>query len=362
MYKNTCKDVNSLSYRKIDDKLAACRSFISKMNPIFIGFIIALTVLSVSAANVKAENTPGAVMADTAPSVLLPSPVIILIPAPAPGLQIGDKNELVQLLQERLMALNYLAIDESTQFYSPATQNAVSLFQRQHNLTQDGTADTATLDLIFSDAAREYTLLAGTTGADVDSLQRQLTDLGYLDKTTGYYGTETIAAVMAFQERNGLIADGNTDEITLSLIYSPEAVVSAAKAQAEIKKATIQAFLETAEQQLGDPYVFGSVGPDSFDCSGLVYYCLQQSGSSRSRYNAAGYSQVEDWEEITSMDDLQPGDLLFFSTGGKNVGHTAIYVGNGEMIDASTTNGMVVRRSCVTPYWTDNFVSARRPF
>ena len=362
MYKNTHNDVTSLSCKKTDDKQAACLSFISKINPIFIGFIIALTVLSVSAANVKAENTPGGVMKEVAASVLPASLVNILIPAPAPILQVGDKNELVQLLQERLMALNYLDIDESTQFYNPATQNAVSLFQRQHNLTQDGAADTATLDLIFSDAAQEYTLLEGTTGADVDSLQRQLTDLGYLDKATGYYGTETVSAVMTFQERNGLIADGKTGEITLSLIYSPEALVSAAKAKEEIKKATIQAFLDTAEQQLGDPYVFGSVGPDSFDCSGLVYYCLQQSGSSRSRYNAAGYSKVDDWEKITSMDDLQPGDLLFFSTGGKKVGHTAIYVGNGEMIDASPSNGEVVRRSCVTPYWTDNFVAARRPF
>lgn len=315
-----------------------------------------------ASASAKAQSMLSGVISETKPSALVPASTNALTPDPIPGLQRGDENELVQLLQERLMELNYLDLDESTQLYSPATEYAVSLFQRQHMLTQNGIADSTTFDLIFSTSAQKYTLLKGTAGSDVDSLQRQLIDLGYLETATGYFGTETIAAVKAFQERNGLFPDGNTGEITLDLIYSPEALVSAAKELEEIKQANIQAFLEVAEQQLGDPYVFGNVGPNSFDCSGLVYYCLKQSGSSRARYSAAGYARVDDWEKITSMDDLLPGDLLFFSTGGKSVGHTGIYIGNGEMIDASTSNGRVVKRSCFTSYWTNNFVSARRPF
>ena len=400
------------SDEKIDDRLADFLHFKSRILPVFFGITIALIMLSVSAAafpikidaesqqmdsaakatptstpnktstititlpktaaevaavTAKVQSTLNGVTSETKPAALVPSTPVpsstnSVTTTPVPALQKGDKNELVQLLQERLMELNYLDIDESTRLYGPATEYAVSIFQRQHNLTRDGVAGSTTFDLIFSDAAQKYKLLEGTSGSDVDSLQRQLIDLGYLDKATGYYGTETNAAVRAFQERNGLFVDGKTGEVTLGLIYSPDALVSAAKEQEEIKKATIQAFLETAEQQLEDPYIFGNVGPDSFDCSGLVYYCLKQSGSTRARYNAAGYSKVDDWEKITSMDDLQPGDLLFFSTGGKKVGHTAIYVGNGEMIDASPSNGEVVKRSCVTDYWTNNFVSARRPF
>lgn len=74
-----------------------------------------------------------------------------------------------------------------------------------------------------------------------------------------------------------------------------------------------------------------------------------------------GYSQVDDWEKISSMDDLQVGDVLF-STNGKAVGHTGIHIGNGEMIDASSSNGKVVQRSCFTSFWEANFVVARRPW
>ena len=238
----------------------------------------------------------------------------------------------------------------------------MELFQRQHELTQDGVAGPQTLDLLYSDAAKKYTLLEGTRGTDVDSLQRQLVDLGYLNKATGYYGSQTVEAVKEFQERNNLTVDGKTGEQTLSLIYSPNAKESASKVKAELRKANITTFISTAKDQLGDPYISGNVGPNSFDCSGLVYYCLKEAGSSRSRYNAAGYSDVEDWEKISSMNNLEIGDLLFFKTNGKKVGHVGIYVGGGEMIDASSSNGKVVRRSCTTTFWSNSFLFARRPW
>ena len=311
--------------------------------------------------NTAPVGDPGSVIPTLSPTSA-PTSTPWPTPTPDPTLQKGDENERVQQLQNRLMDLNYLDLDESTQYFGPATQYAVQLFQRQHDLTQDGIAGPATLDLLYSDTAKKYTLLKGTSGSDVDSLQRQLIDLGYLDVATGYYGTETVSAVTAFQERNGLSVDGKTGEQTLSLIYSPNAVVSADKLQEAVRSANINTFLDVAQKQLGDPYVFGNVGPNSFDCSGLIYYCLSQAGSSRGRFNAAGYSQVSDWEKITSMDNLQKGDLLFFSTNGKKVGHIGIYIGNGEMIDASSSNGKVVRRSCVSSFWQKNFVVARRPW
>jgi peptidoglycan hydrolase-like protein with peptidoglycan-binding domain len=283
-------------------------------------------------------------------------------PTPDPTLRRDDENERVQDLQERLMDLNYLDLDESTQLYGPATEYAVELFQRQHELTQDGVAGPQTLTLLYSDEAKKYTLLEGTRGNDVDSLQRQLVDLGYLDQATGYYGSQTVEAVKEFQERNNLTVDGKTGEQTLSLIYSPNAKESASKVKEEVRTANITTFISTAKDQLGDPYISGNVGPNSFDCSGLVYYCLKEAGSSRSRYNAAGYSDVEDWDKISSMSNLEVGDLLFFKTNGKKVGHVGIYVGGGEMIDASSSNGKVVRRSCTTTFWSNSFLFARRPW
>jgi len=333
---------------------------------ILLVLFIALPRLLSSSANLAVSEstvvTAPVTATPTATPTPTPSPTPSPTPTPDPTLRFGMENERVSDLQERLMELNYLDLDESTMRYGPATQYAVELFQRQHELAQDGVAGPQTLDLLYSDEAKKYTLLEGTTGTDVDSLQRQLIDLGYLGKATGYYGTETVDAVIEFQERNGLGVDGKTGEQTLSLIYSPEALESESKVKEEVRRANIDTFIEVAYNQLGDPYILGNVGPDSFDCSGLVYYCLSQAGSSRSRYNAAGYSKVTDWEAIESMDNLQIGDILFFSTNGKAVGHTGIYIGDGMMIDASSSNGEVVQRSCVTDFWSSHFVIARRPW
>ena len=113
-----------------------------------------------------------------------------------------------------------------------------------------------------------------------------------------------------------------------------------------------------------DRYVLGATGPDKFDCSGLVYYCLKEAGSNRNRYNAAGYSRVSDWEKITDINDLKKGDLIFFYNNSfSKVGHVGIVVSSsGKMIDASSSNGEVVRRSYLTSYWKKHFVCGRRPW
>lgn len=284
-------------------------------------------------------------------------------PTPDPTLEYGMENEKVTELQNRLMDLGYLDIDEPTQYYGNATKTAVQHFQRQHGLDQDGIAGPKTLELIYSSEAKKYTLLEGMKGTDVDSFQRRLKELGYLNKVTGYYGTETVEAVKAFQERNKLTADGKAGEQTFALIYSPEAKESATKAKQERRRANINTMISVAEKQLGKKYVLGNEGPNSFDCSGLVYYCLKEAGSNRGRYNAAGYSKVSDWEKITSMDKMQKGDLIFFYNNAySKVGHVGIYIGNGMMIDASSRNGKVVKRSCTTTYWKKHFVCARRPW
>ncbi|MBT3319801.1 MAG: hypothetical protein HN948_00865 [Clostridia bacterium] len=300
-----------------------------------------------------------------APIEPMPTPIPTTQPAPTidPVLEKGDESIYVQALQDRLMDLGYMEIDESTLYFGPATKYAVELFQRQHGLQQDGIAGYETLNAIFTDGARPYTLLEGTKGTDVDGMQQQLVDLGYMSLITGYYGTDTVSAVKDFQTRNKLTVDGKTGEQTLELLYSPDAIPSASFIIQERRSANISEMIAIAQAQLGKPYILGRSGPNSFDCSGLVYYCLKQAGSSRRRYNASGYSNVSEWEKIMSYDDLQKGDLLFFwiSSRGK-IGHVGIYVGDGMMIDASSSNGKVVHRSIHSPYWVKWFRWARRPW
>lgn len=297
-----------------------------------------------------------------AESTLAPTPEPTPTPTPDPTLKEGMENEEVAKLQQRLMDLGFLQIDEPTNYYGPATNLAVQYFQRQHGLEQDGVAGPLTLGMIYAEDAKPYTLLQGTEGEDVESLQSRLQELGYLGTVSGYYGTDTIEAVKAFQSRNDLGVDGKTGEMTLNLIYSPDAQPTEEMKKAVQRKGNIDAFISAAAEKLGCKYVWGAQGPNTFDCSGLVTYCLREAGSTTGRYNAAGFSQNSAWEKV-SFDNLQRGDLIFYTNNaGTRVGHVGIVIGDGMMIDASSSNGKVVERTYDSSYWRAHFVCGRRPW
>lgn len=315
-----------------------------------------------SGAAPAAGSDPSTVLA--LPPTPSPSPTLAPTPTPDLTLKVGvEDSERVTELQNRLMELGYLDIDEPTLHFGPATKYAVELFQRQHGLQMDGIAGTQTLEMIYEPNAKKYTMIEALSGNDVENFQQQLKDLGYLKKVTGYYGTETVDAVKAFQKENKLSVDGKAGEKTLEMINSDKAKPSPDTVAEKRRKANIDTMIATAKKQLGVKYILGRTGPSAFDCSGLVYYCLKQAGSNRLRLNAAGYSKVSDWENITSYSKLKKGDLLFFYDNAKTrIGHVGIYIGSGEMVDASSANGKVVRRSCTTNYWKSHFVNARRPW
>ena len=324
-----------------------------------------------------------------------------------------DKSEAVNALQNRLMELGYLDIDEPTNYFGSSTETGLILFQRQHNLKQDGVAGVETQTILFSESAEHYCLKEGAEGQDVKALQEQLVDLGYMSEkeVDRIYGPITIAAVQAFQKRNGLHADGLAGEKTLELLYSDDAKISrelqkkqdaeaAAQKKAEedakkpsptkkssgktsgkttakktatpkpTKKPTAtpkkdqrrDKFISAANSKIGCEYVLGAKGPNKFDCSGFVYWCLKQAGVGGTRLNALGYSRKSSWKLIQSIGSLKKGDILFFrSDANKAVNHTGIYIGGGTMIDASSGNGKVVKRP-ISPYFRRNFVCARRPW
>ena len=100
-----------------------------------------------------------------------------------------------------------------------------------------------------------------------------------------------------------------------------------------------------AESKIGDPYVWGATGPNSFDCSGLVQQAYAAAGVALGRTT---YQQVLEGSPVT-QGDLEPGDLVF-----PDAGHVQLYVGNGEVIEAPYT-GADVRE---VPMW--GFWEARR--
>lgn len=87
--------------------------------------------------------------------------------------------------------------------------------------------------------------------------------------------------------------------------------------------------VQAALTRIGDPYVWGGSGPNQFDCSGLVMWAFQQAGvflPHSSQALAAGGQPVP-------MDQMQPGDVVNYYS---DASHTAIYIGDGMMVHAST--------------------------
>jgi peptidoglycan DL-endopeptidase CwlO len=85
--------------------------------------------------------------------------------------------------------------------------------------------------------------------------------------------------------------------------------------------------IKTACAQVGDPYVWGANGPDSFDCSGLTQYAYKAAGISLTHFTGA------QWKEgrPVSRAEARPGDLIFFYS---DLHHMGLYLGNNLMVHA----------------------------
>jgi cell wall-associated NlpC family hydrolase len=120
--------------------------------------------------------------------------------------------------------------------------------------------------------------------------------------------------------------------------------------------------LDRAKDFLGTPYRYGGRSPKGFDCSGFVSYVFDSFGI---RLPRASVYQAKQGESI-DLDEIQPGDLLFFKTRGKKnrISHVGIYLGEGQFIHAGSWGSRKSR--CVKisdldgSYYVQRLVSARR--
>ena len=92
-----------------------------------------------------------------------------------------------------------------------------------------------------------------------------------------------------------------------------------------------QSVANYAVQFVGNPYVYGGTSlTNGADCSGFVMSVFAQFGYSLPRVAADQYNQ----SAKKSVEDLEPGDLIFYGSG---ISHVALYIGNGQIIHASTS-------------------------
>ncbi len=311
----------------------------------------------------------------------------------------GDEGEEIKTYQTCLAELGYYTGDADGYFGNDMV-TAVKRFQDKNGLIADGAIGPVTAEMLFSDSAQPYAYTLGDSGEGVTEIQQRLVSLGYMSNATGYFGEHTETAVKRFQQQNGLSADGKVGAKTSSVLFSDSAkkytapttssstgsgstggsstgsgstggsstggsstgggdtssAPSGTEATSGADSSKVEAFIAVAQSKLGCDYVLGAKGPDRFDCSGFVYWCLNQVGVNQSYMTSYGWKATTKYPIITSINELQRGDIICFE------GHVGICLGNGQMIDASSTQDQIRITSLSGSYWQRNFIKGCRVF
>ena len=331
------------------------------------------------------------------------------IAAPESDPSSGLTSSAVADIQSALKALGYL--ENPSGAYDSATRAAIEMFQEDNALPSDGIAGDETLALLLSDSAKNWTLADGIYTGD-KRIWREPPKDGVdgwssitADKISAYsgssvtstgaecklgtasvnpnaipigtelyipgYGYAIAADVNAYKNKVNHLTKEPLNMIDLWFASKEDArkwenkhnftiLYRSADARPAREAPTADAIVATAKNQVGKEYVLNASGPDEFDCSGLVYYVLNECGIAVDRKDCAGYAQNEDWSKIESLGDVKAGDILFFCGEDGKIRHAGIAVSSKNMIDASSSHRKVVKRSCNTNYWNRHFAFARR--
>lgn len=332
------------------------------------------------------------------------------IAAPESDPSSGLTSSAVADIQSALKALGYL--ENPSGAYDSATRTAIEMFQEDNALPSDGIAGDETLALLLSDSAKNWTLADGIYTGD-KRIWREPPKDGVdgwssiaADKISAYsgssvtstgaecklgtasvnpnaipigtelyipgYGYAIAADVNAYKNKVNHLTKEPLNMIDLWFASKEDArkwenkhnftiLYRSADARPAREAPTADAIAATAKNQVGKEYVLNASGPDEFDCSGLVYYVLNECGIAVDRKDCAGYAQNEDWSKIESLGDVKAGDILFFhSANSSDIQHAGIAISSKNMIDASSSHRKVVKRSCNTNYWNRHFAFARR--
>lgn len=173
--------------------------------------------------------------------------VMTLAPVDGATVYQGSKGKLVGTLQSRLRELGYYT-GANTLVNDTDTVAAIKRFQRAHGLTSDGIAGPQTQALLFSANAiaanatatpaptptptpaptfviPNGTVERGSSGDDARLVQQRLKELGYYKGTIdGKFGSGSVTALIAFQQKHGLTADGKAGQATYAILFSTEAL------------------------------------------------------------------------------------------------------------------------------------------
>ncbi|CEN92119.1 cell wall hydrolase [[Clostridium] sordellii] len=178
------------------------------------------------------------------------------------------------------------------------------------------------------------------------------------DKTTTEETDKTTTDKTTTDKTNSDVVNNNNNDVDVEKpVQKPVEKPEEKPAPPVNNTNAASAVVNMAYSKLGSPYVWGAEGPNTFDCSGLTSYVFRNAaGVSLPRTSGSQYGVGTS----VSKANLQPGDLVFFSTGGGGISHVGIYVGGGQMIHAPQTGDVVKVSNINSSYWQNAYVGAKR--
>lgn len=182
-------------------------------------------------------------------------------------------------------------------------------------------------------------------------------------RITGYVKSEYIMSKAAYDEQQAAKKKAAAAKSAKTKNTKASKAASAASKASESISTEVapsskgQAIVNEAAKYIGVKYVYGGTSPSGFDCSGLVQYACRKVGISVNRSSRAQYSNGV----AVSKNNLQPGDLVFFSKG-NGISHVGIYAGGGQVIHSPSPGKSVcyIALSKICSYST--YVGARRVY
>ncbi|WP_285768501.1 C40 family peptidase [Peribacillus sp. SI8-4] len=250
---------------------------------------------------------------------------------------------------------------DSNATYTVKSGDTLGQIAKAKNMTlqQLKSANSLTGSLIFPGQVLKVTINAVESSSKVNkvTVKKHVVKLGDSLSSISKKYNLTLNALLKL---NPSVTNANRIKIGQSIIVTGQAAAASAanKTSTSTKSAKVNQVLTAGAKYMGAKYMYGASTSrtDVFDCSSFTLKAFQAAGISLPRTSLA-QSQAG---ATVSSNNLQKGDLVFFDTNSDGViNHVGIYAGNGQMLNASTSNG-VSYANINSSYWGPRFVKAVR--
>ena len=230
-----------------------------------------------------------------------------------------------------------------------------------YKVVWNGTEGYVSADFVrFSESAEgTYGFSSATGGTDVNLRAAASTQSAVVKNLKSAGSALTVTGVSG-QWLKVTDAAGVSGYIRSDLLRykSSQAAVQTVTQNAGVSLGSASGIVQTAALYKGYAYRWGGMSPATgFDCSGFANYVCSQNGVSLHRTAQEIYSNDG---VAVSKSELRAGDLVFFGYGPYSVTHVGIYVGDGQMIHASTSSTGVIYSDINSNYYTRMYVGAKR--